>query len=92
MFHASKPLLDVMGKASFFLGDVGAGAHMKLVVNMMLGSLMASFAEGLALAEAAGLSQQDFLEVVKMGAIAAPMFSLKVRKSSPGMGRAVHLQ
>eukprot|EP00887_Chlorella_sp_A99_P000023 scaffold16.g23.t1 len=62
VFDAAAPLLDVMGKASFFLGDVGAGAHMKLVVNMMLGSLMASFAEGLALADAAGLSQKDFLE------------------------------
>jgi glyoxylate/succinic semialdehyde reductase len=29
------PLLDVMGKAHFFLGDVGQGAQMKLVVNMV---------------------------------------------------------
>lgn len=77
VFDAAAPLLDVMGKASLFLGDVGAGAHMKLVVNMMLGSLMASFAEGLALADAAGLSQKDFLEVISLGAISAPMFSLK---------------
>ncbi len=36
---------------------------MKLVVNMVMGTLMASFAEGLALAEKAGLSQEDFIEV-----------------------------
>ena len=36
---------------------------MKLVVNMVMGTMMASFAEGLALTEKAGLSQQDFIEV-----------------------------
>lgn len=33
LFDASGPLLDVMGKAKFFLGEVGAGANMKLVVR-----------------------------------------------------------
>ena len=36
---------------------------MKLVVNMVMGSMMATFAEGLALTEGAGLSQQEFIEV-----------------------------
>ncbi len=27
--------LDAMGKAKFFLGEEGNGAHMKLVVNMV---------------------------------------------------------
>lgn len=35
LFTEARPLLDVMGKASFYLGDVGAGANMKLVVNMV---------------------------------------------------------
>jgi glyoxylate/succinic semialdehyde reductase len=43
-----------MGKAKFFLGDVGAGANMKLVVNMVMGSMMAAFAEGLVLADQVG--------------------------------------
>jgi glyoxylate/succinic semialdehyde reductase len=34
LFEAAAPCLDVMGKARFFLGPVGAGANMKLVVNM----------------------------------------------------------
>ena len=36
---------------------------MKLVVNMVMGTMMASFAEGLALTDKAGLSQDDFIEV-----------------------------
>lgn len=43
--------------------QVGNGANMKLVVNMVMGTMMASFAEGLALADKAGLSPEDFIEV-----------------------------
>jgi hypothetical protein len=36
---------------------------MKLVVNMVMGTMMASFAEGLTFAEKAGLSKEDFIKV-----------------------------
>jgi 3-hydroxyisobutyrate dehydrogenase-like beta-hydroxyacid dehydrogenase len=39
----------------YFLGEVGKGAEMKLVVNMVMGSMMAAFSEGLSLAEAVSL-------------------------------------
>ncbi|KAK9806870.1 hypothetical protein WJX72_005566 [[Myrmecia] bisecta] len=77
LFDRAAPLLDVMGKRSFFLREVGNGAKMKLVVNMVMGNMMAAFAEGLTLAEKAGLSKQDVIDVVGLGAIAAPMFALK---------------
>ncbi|GLC41071.1 hypothetical protein PLESTB_000946700 [Pleodorina starrii] len=77
LFSAVSPPLDCMGKAKFFLGAEGAGANMKLVVNMIMGAMMTSFAEGLALADKVGLRQQDVIEVVGLGAIAAPMFALK---------------
>lgn len=35
MFKKAVPMLEVMGKAHFFLGEVGKGAEMKLVVNMV---------------------------------------------------------
>lgn len=81
LFEYASPLLDVMGKAKFFLGEVGNGANMKLVVNMVMGTMMASFAEGLTFAEKAGLSKEDFIKVSGLGAIAAPMFGMK----GPGM-------
>lgn len=58
---------------------------MKLVVNMMMGSFMASCAEGLSLADAVGLKQQDVIDVVGLGAIATPMFALKVTLPSPSV-------
>jgi 3-hydroxyisobutyrate dehydrogenase-like beta-hydroxyacid dehydrogenase len=51
LYDAAAGPLDVMGKASFFLGEVGAGANMKLVVNAVMGSMMAAFAEGMSLAD-----------------------------------------
>jgi len=77
LYSRIKHPLEVMGKASLYLGEEGAGANMKLVVNMVMGSMMASFAEGINLAEKSGLSAKDFLKVVSLGAISSPMFSLK---------------
>ena len=39
--------------------------------------MMAAFAEGLALSDQLGLSKQDVLDVVALGAINSPMFALK---------------
>ncbi|KAK9755959.1 hypothetical protein RND81_01G062700 [Saponaria officinalis] len=77
LFEKVSPLLDIMGKSKFYLGDVGNGAAMKLVVNMIMGSMMASFAEGLLLGEKAGLDPNVLVEVVSQGAISAPMYKMK---------------
>jgi len=77
LFEQCGPAFNVMGKASFFLGEVGQGAAMKLVVNMVMGSMMASFSEGLLLGEKAGLEPSTILEVISQGAISCPMFGLK---------------
>lgn len=39
---------------------------------------------GLSLAKLAGLQQSDLVEVIKLGAIACPMFALKVRAAACG--------
>ncbi|XP_057826987.1 glyoxylate/succinic semialdehyde reductase 2, chloroplastic isoform X1 [Cryptomeria japonica] len=77
LYDEVAPLLDIMGKSRFYLGDVGNGAAMKLIVNMIMGSMMASFSEGLVLGQKVGLDPNILLEVVSQGAISSPMFSLK---------------
>ncbi|KAJ8442924.1 hypothetical protein Cgig2_022290 [Carnegiea gigantea] len=62
LFEKVGPLLDIMGKSKFYLGDVGNGAAMKLVVNMIMGSMMASFSEGLLLSEKVGLDPSVLVE------------------------------
>jgi len=73
----AQPCFDVMGKRTFYLGDVGCGARMKLVVNTMMGINIASLAEGLAVGTKGGLAGQDILDVLKEGALNCPMYGLK---------------
>jgi len=77
LFDDAMPAFARMGKKSLFLGEVGNGANMKLVVNMVMGGMMAVFCEGLALAGKAGLTPPDLLEVIDSGAIANPLFRMK---------------
>jgi len=77
LYERCRSALEKMGKAHFFLGEVGQGAKMKLVVNMVMGSMMGAFAEGLALSEKSDLDPATLLQVISLGAIAAPMFAMK---------------
>mmetsp|Transcript_22589 Transcript_22589/g.32382 ORF Transcript_22589/g.32382 Transcript_22589/m.32382 type:complete len:313 (+) Transcript_22589:113-1051(+) len=70
--------LNVMGKASHFFGtDVGYGTRAKLVVNSLMGTMMAAFGEGLALSESVGLDPTKMIEVIGQGAIQSPIYNLK---------------
>lgn len=73
--------LDAMGKAKFLFGPVGQGSRVKLVVNMIMGTMMSGFAEGLALGKAADIPLDSLLQVLDLGAMSNPMF----RGKGPGM-------
>lgn len=77
--------LEAMGKASHFFGtEVGAGTRAKLVVNSLMGTMLAGLGEGLALSQAVGLDPSKMLEVIGQGAIQTPMFNLKGPKMVVG--------
>lgn len=78
------PAFDVMGKMSLHLGEVGQGARMKLVVNMIMGAMMTAFNEGLVLAQKSELSTDDLLKVLDNGAMSNPMFRIKGPKILAG--------
>ncbi len=77
LYDEAAAALDLLGKKRLFLGEVGNGARLKLVVNQVMGGMMASFCEGLTLARAAGLQADDLLAVLDAGALANPMFRAK---------------
>lgn len=77
LYDEAKDAFEVMGKKHLFLGEVGQGARMKLVVNMVMGAMMTAFNEGLVLAEASGLSTTELLDVLDAGAMSNPMFRIK---------------
>jgi len=70
-------VLRAMGEPVVRCGDVGDGTHAKLSVNLLLGNMMQSFAESLALADANGVDVDAMLEAIGSGGLAAPLFDVK---------------
>jgi 3-hydroxyisobutyrate dehydrogenase-like beta-hydroxyacid dehydrogenase len=73
----ARPVLDAFAKSIFHLGDVGAGATMKLVVNALVAALNVAVSEALVLAERAGLDRQTVYDVFEAGAAGAPYVKYK---------------
>ncbi len=67
-----KPILDMLGQSSFYMGPSGMGTTMKLVVNTLLGLGMQALAEAIALGEKAGLEQGLLLDVLGQTAVLTP--------------------
>lgn len=68
---------EAMGKKTFFLGEIGTAAKMKLVVNLMIGSMLAGLAETLALAEKVGLDQDEVLHILELSPASCPFIKTK---------------
>lgn len=77
IFQYAEPGLTAMGKAKFLFGAAGQGTRVKLIVNMVMGTMMGALAEGMALCKAADLPQDKLLEVLDLGAMANAMFKGK---------------
>ncbi|HEY5333856.1 MAG TPA: NAD(P)-dependent oxidoreductase [Solirubrobacterales bacterium] len=71
------PVLEAMTKGHFHLGGSGAGAAMKLAVNMIVGAATVAVSEALVLAEAAGIERADAYDVIGAGAFASPFVKYK---------------
>jgi 3-hydroxyisobutyrate dehydrogenase-like beta-hydroxyacid dehydrogenase len=69
--QAAAGILEAITPVRFHAGPCGAGARMKLIVNLVLGLNRAVLAEGLAFAEACGVDAGLALAVLK----ASPAYS-----------------
>jgi 3-hydroxyisobutyrate dehydrogenase-like beta-hydroxyacid dehydrogenase len=72
-----RPVLDLLARQVFHVGELGSGAVMKLVVNSVLHGLNLALAEGLVLAEKAGVERTVAYEVFAASAVAAPFVHYK---------------
>lgn len=77
LYDQSLPAFAIMGKTSLYLGAVGQGAKMKIVANLVLGTMMEVLGEALALGLKGGLEGEQILNVLAQGAMANPMFAVK---------------
>jgi 3-hydroxyisobutyrate dehydrogenase-like beta-hydroxyacid dehydrogenase len=73
----ARPVLDYLAGQVFHVGDLGSGAVMKLTVNSVLHGLNLALAEGLVLAEKAGVDRATAYEVFAASVIAAPFVHYK---------------
>lgn len=72
-----RPVLACLGKTIIHAGGVGMGSALKLATNLMLAHLVAGFAEGLLLAQRAGLDPQRYLEVLEASTFRSPWYQTK---------------
>jgi 3-hydroxyisobutyrate dehydrogenase-like beta-hydroxyacid dehydrogenase len=75
-----RPLLLCMGNKIVHTGGHGTGTSMKMVVNLLLGTGMAAFAEAMALGEGLGLSQKLLFDSVLGTPAVAPFLAAKRNK------------
>lgn len=75
-FETVRPILDAMG-TPILVGPPGAAATLKLTVNSVLYGLNQALAEGVVLAEAAGVPPGVALEVLARSAAGAPLVSYR---------------
>lgn len=68
----AQPVLAAMTGASFYLGGAGTGAAMKLAVNSVVAVMNEAIAEGLVLAERAGIAREAAYDVFAGGVAASP--------------------
>lgn len=73
LFDDCQSCFQAMGKSSFYLGEVGNASKMNLVLQLMSGVTLAGLAEGMALADRAGLQQKDVMEVLDLTSLACPI-------------------
>lgn len=73
----ARPVLEALSVKLLHVGELGAGATMKLAVNALVHGLNVALAESLVLAERAGVERSTAYEVFASGAAAAPFVLYK---------------
>jgi 3-hydroxyisobutyrate dehydrogenase/2-hydroxy-3-oxopropionate reductase len=73
----ARPVLETLGQKLFHLGPAGSGAAMKVVVQAVLSLLNEAVAEGLVLAERAGIARETAYDVFSGGVVGAPFVQYK---------------
>lgn len=79
-FDKAQPLFAAMGRLSRLMGSSGAGATIKLINNMLSGTVTAALAEAAQVAEAAGVERDAALEILGEGAAGSRLLKAKLPK------------
>jgi glyoxylate/succinic semialdehyde reductase len=72
-----EPVLHAMGSRVFYMGEVGLAAHMKLIINQMMGTMLCVFSEAALTGMAAGIPAEKILEVVECSVVGCQAIQIK---------------
>lgn len=78
VFEACLPMLKVIGNRQTYLGEHEESRYMKVVINMLMGSLLQGFAECVVFGEKVGLDWETMLDLIGDSAAAPPVVRYKV--------------
>lgn len=82
--HAAEPLLKPLAVQRLHFGPAGAGTAYKLIINLMGAVQIAAAAEGMALAERAGLDLDQVARAIASGQAASPQVVRNSRRIADG--------
>ena len=77
---ALRPVFDVLGRKTVWLGQAGHGSQVKLVVNAYMSILIEGVAETMELADRLGIGHQQVAEAIEGGPLDAPIADAKLHK------------
>ncbi len=78
------PVFAAIGRKTVWLGEVGKGSQVKLVVNAYMSILVEGVAEALELADRLGIGHQQLEAVIEGGPLDAPIADAKLHKMDRG--------
>jgi 3-hydroxyisobutyrate dehydrogenase len=76
-YEMVKPIFDVLGKISIYVGVAGVASSAKLAINYLLGLNLQGLAETILFAESNGVSKEDMLNIVNEGACSNGITKIK---------------
>ena len=73
----ARPALDAMSKAVLHLGPLGAGAAIKLSINLIIGATVQSVSEALVVAEASGIEREAAYDAIAASVVGSTFVDYK---------------
>jgi 3-hydroxyisobutyrate dehydrogenase-like beta-hydroxyacid dehydrogenase len=83
-YRRCRPILDVLGKQSFYMGPAGSGTATKLCLNTLLGVGIQALAETIALGLRSGLDHDRLLQMLGETAVLSPSQKSKLEHAKTG--------
>jgi 3-hydroxyisobutyrate dehydrogenase len=79
-----RPVFDILGRKTVWLGEAGQGSVVKLVVNAYMSILIEGVAETMELADRFGIGHEQLADVIEGGPLDAPIADAKLHKMDRG--------